>query len=219
MTSRQLMKLRKRPTHFLSIPLTKTLDIEPYLLATQSKLIKANIDGILEKDFIKSTKLHFTIGVMSLDGDSLPNARSALESIRPDIVEILSRQPHIYLNEFGCFPNSDQAQVLFCKPVDTTPLDEISQVLSYQLAIDVIRQQFINERLLTDTGPLTLHCTILKTSGTKSSKRPNFSFKSVQESLKNCDLGGPYPLERVEICEIGSTTPDGFYSSEGTISL
>ena len=64
---------------------------------------------------------------MSLDGDSLPNARSALESIRPDIVEILSRKPHIYLNEFGCFPNSDQAQVLFCKPVDTTPLDEISR--------------------------------------------------------------------------------------------
>lgn len=64
---------------------------------------------------------------MTLNGDSLPNARSALESIRPDIVDILSKKPLIYLNEFGCFPNSDLAQVLFCKPVDTTPLDEVSR--------------------------------------------------------------------------------------------
>ncbi|TIB38607.1 hypothetical protein E3P86_01530, partial [Wallemia ichthyophaga] len=200
-----------KPTHFISVPLTRLTSIRPRLNQIRAKLIQVEIDGIKEEDFVKSTKLHFTLGLLRLSETTIPTAIALLDSLKPDIIKLLSHNNLIHMNNLGCFPNENNARVLYYRPSENGILDIVS---------GIVRKKFREEGLLSDTGPPTLHCTILKTSSTqKKLKRPNFSYSSVQKSLGDLNIGGPYPFERIEIAAVGTTTPEGYYAVEGGIAL
>ncbi|TIA88683.1 hypothetical protein E3P99_02444 [Wallemia hederae] len=206
--------MKQRPTHFISIPLTKPALTQPRLDEIRSRLLQSQIAGIKEQDFIKASKLHFTIGLLLLTDKKLTAGTALLNSLKPAIIPLLQRRVELKLDRLGCFPKPDNARVLYCTPSEKGALGALEEVSR------IVRRKFREEGLLTDTGPLNLHCTILKTSAaSRRQKRPEFSFHAVQDALKDLSLGGPYPLERIEICEIGSATPDGFYKCEAAIAL
>ncbi|CAK1603017.1 unnamed protein product [Parnassius mnemosyne] len=80
-------RMKQRPTHFLSIPLNDPSIIESFENFKQNVLQECSTKGIDESLFIRSCKLHLTIGVMCLmDNEERLHASKLLGEVKENIL-------------------------------------------------------------------------------------------------------------------------------------
>ncbi|KAH9913435.1 AKAP7 2'5' RNA ligase-like domain-containing protein [Fomitopsis serialis] len=207
---------RERPprphlTHFISLPIGHHADLQKTISSFTDALLAADpaITGLDPSVVVPARRLHFTLGVMSLqknangeqsgataasDGaeqssptqkPTLASAIAHLESLKPDIIELLAGQKlHVELGLMdiirGGKGSFNRANVMWVGPPEDGEFAEKLWTVA-----QFVNKSFTSAGFVVDENrPLKLHCTIVNTAHRKPRPkyRTFFSFTSVRAS-------------------------------------
>ncbi|PVF98400.1 hypothetical protein CPB86DRAFT_784847, partial [Serendipita vermifera] len=187
------------PTHTLCLPLGHHDALQTRVREFTDALLASNppIEGLDEMMVIEPARLHITLGEMHLkkydntashsrrkategagasaqEGEQIKTVQQALDllgSLRSEITEITSSSLeglHVNLDTMGTLRpgKHETAHVLWIGP---EPSSGPQETTLGQVAV-IVDDAFRREGFMTETQPLTLHCTIAKTSKAKARK-------------------------------------------------
>ncbi|KAI0642816.1 kinase A anchor protein [Trametes meyenii] len=199
------------------------------------------IPGLDATVVVPPRRMHLTLGVMSLDQPDAPEktlqaAKRVLEEVQPKILETLGgRALRVKLERMDVMKpergNQERAHVMWVGPALET--EEAGRL---KTVAEVVRETFVQAGLVVDERrPLKLHCTVVNTIYRKPRGRTRtpFSYGAVlrSDALKavlargeaetmaggerakgpaRVDLG-EWTIDEVQICEMGSSGPEGEY--------
>ncbi|KAJ1304234.1 hypothetical protein OPQ81_005398 [Rhizoctonia solani] len=200
---------RERPTHFISVPLDHLSQFTSQISHFTNSLLTVSppITGLDRSIVISPSRLHLTLGVMSLATEDRPvdsskqteidktpqksitDALALLRSLKPEIESALQGQPlQLCLNEFAVMRRSPagEADVMYIGPAAAGAKTE-EHIRSVKI-LETITRRFTQEGFITDTRPLKLHCTILNTTYRKAGNRNGgqripFSIAQIEDSI------------------------------------
>ncbi|KAH9968324.1 AKAP7 2'5' RNA ligase-like domain-containing protein [Lactifluus volemus] len=185
------------------------------------------IEGLDPSIVVQPRRLHFTLGVMTLNSSpndrghdhDLASATTLLDNLVPSIRTMLANNPLRVPLDCSRLkvmqPDPTRAHVLYLEPDSRS-----SDGLRLRAVCDLVYNAFNQAGLLNDGNrPLKLHCTLLNTrhrrpqqpGQRRSAGRIPFSFSAFpQGTVDNLNLG-TWTVDELQICEMGSWTPDGAY--------
>ncbi|KAI0630023.1 kinase A anchor protein, partial [Trametes polyzona] len=233
---------KPRLTHFIALPIGQHAGLRERMENFTTALLRATpaIAGLDETVVIPARRLHFTLGVMSLDVDDSPertveHAKRVLDELRPKILEALGGEAlRVRLDRMDIMKpergDRERANVMWVGPAGE---GESGKRLKC-VAVDVIVQAFRDAGLVVDEKrELKLHCTVVNTIYRKprGRKRTPFSYLAVlgsdalkavlaAEAAGRMDANlkgaaevefGEWEVDEVQICEMGSWGPEGEY--------
>lgn len=193
---------RPRLTHFLAIPLGQDKALRDTVEAFTDALLKAApaIPGLDASIVVPARRLHFTLGVMSLEPDegpavgdqnanadagsgtarapprTLEAAKSVLREVRPKIMALLGEEPlRVALDCLDIMKpehgDRARAHVMWVGPGESEGLRKLEQVAG------LVQDAFKAAGLLVDEGrPFKNHCTVLNTVYRKPALKWRFPF-------------------------------------------
>ncbi|KAI0330869.1 hypothetical protein GY45DRAFT_1250064 [Cubamyces sp. BRFM 1775] len=209
---------KPRLTHFIALPIGHHLRLRETMTNFTDALLATTpaIPGLDSTIVIPPRRLHFTLGVMSLEDAvaksestrrTLEDAKKVLDELKPRIKELLGDEVlKVKLDRVDIMPperrDQERAHVMWVGPsLDTESTKRLKTVA------DLIVKEFKEAGLLvdekrplkTERGRMQLHCTVLNTIYRKprGKIRTPFSYPSVlaSEAFKAVLAGGSGELE------------------------
>uniref|UniRef100_A0A915KIY2 K Homology domain-containing protein n=1 Tax=Romanomermis culicivorax TaxID=13658 RepID=A0A915KIY2_ROMCU len=210
---------RYDPTHFLSIPFINA-EIRNNFEHFKKKILSecSESSGIREEIFMKTAKLHLTIGVMVLLSDSERNgAKDVLDScykevIKPALQKFTSKK---FLLKGLDYMNDDPSEVnvLYAKVFDENGQEPIQ----LQTLVDQIASYFSSKNLLVRQkrgDNVKMHVTLMNARYAESDKNDNraepFDIRKVIETMGDFEFGFQ-TLESIRISQRFALDSDGYY--------
>ncbi|KAH9849437.1 AKAP7 2'5' RNA ligase-like domain-containing protein [Lenzites betulinus] len=196
------------------------------------------IPGLDSTVVVPPRRLHFTLGVMSLDTQpeseqrTLEKARAVLQVLRPRVLEALGgRRLSVRLDRMDVMRpergDAERAHVMWVGPAQ-----EGGSGRRLKRVAEMIAGAFKDAGLLIDEGrPLKLHCTVVNTvyRRPRGRERTPFSYTSVLASEVMKDVRavdtrtegerrgpvhvdfGEWEVDELQVCAMGSSGPEGEY--------
>ncbi|KAI9280696.1 AKAP7 2'5' RNA ligase-like domain-containing protein [Sporodiniella umbellata] len=197
----------KRPTHFLSLPISLT---DFSLESLYSKM-----NEVEQSAFVLPANFHITLGVMSLPTRlEIEQAVHFLNEQCLCIVNSVLQEPLSVTLQNLAVMQSDPAKthVLYVEPHDNT------QSL-IKLCTKIIEKMIAGGYMQKEDRPLKLHATIINTAHSKKGRmRESFDARSILQKYGNISLG-KVRLDKLHLMKMGRTGPGHTYQSEGFILL
>jgi len=238
---------RTRATHFINLKITEPHTLDRFSFVQQKISSLESFNSNVSKSFIQIPKIHISILVLSLDGESeLEKAMSSFKIACDQIRQTLSQfktLPSIRLQGVSSFSR----RVLYAKVFDEIN-NETSEQFSLNQHIHSIFRKHFQEgqiKIMSETE-FTPHATILKFSGGgnkrfkvfrggkkgkqgkwhHNARNPNESTKDFEKDIFDSELVesdflfGSQPIAKLDFCSIGSqTNEDGSHHSLFSVSF
>ncbi|KAI0671288.1 AKAP7 2'5' RNA ligase-like domain-containing protein [Trametes maxima] len=232
---------KPRLTHFIALPIGHHAGVRETFSAFTNALLEARpaIPGLDATVVVPPRRMHFTLGVMSLDQASKPEstlqaAKRVLEEVRPKILEALGgRKLQVKLERVDIMKpergDQERAHVMWVGPAV-----EAEGGRRLQTVAELVRAVFAEAGLVADERrPLKLHCTVVNTNyrkprgrtrtpfsygavlgsdalGAVSARGEGGSGRSGSQMARTVALG-EWAIDEVQICEMGRAGPEGEY--------
>ena len=211
-------------THFLSIPLNEGHVIMKFNMFKNDVLTNSGktSKGVDETIFQIPSKLHLTIGVLTLlDDAEINQAIEALNYCKEHVVKpIIKKYGQIHIHMQGTeIMNDDptEAKVLYARISNTDEaLQEIvNSIANYYADIGLIRKE---------TDKVKLHVTLMNTSFKLRNEELNnkirgpFDATEIMKAHENTFFG-EVPVKQIHLSQRHTISNNGYYQATGKISL
>ncbi|KXN81932.1 Activating signal cointegrator 1 complex subunit 1 [Leucoagaricus sp. SymC.cos] len=223
---RQQFPTAPRPTHFLALPLHTHSILRARVANFQESLFdgdgRALVRGLDRTIVIDPRRLHLTLGVMALDGETkrVEDALALLETLRPQLRALLEdrKTVKVELGTLDVLKTERRGEEVHAHVLYLGVSDADEETLRLKRVCDVVHQAFKTAGHIRETRPLKLHCTILNTSHRQPRRREAFSYDDILKITAAQNFGA-YDVGRVELWKMGSRGPNNEYVSCGGTSL
>ncbi|CAG4998640.1 unnamed protein product [Parnassius apollo] len=227
-------RMKQKPTHFLSIPLNHSSIIERFENFKQNVLQECSTKGIDESLFIRSCKLHLTIGVMCLmDNEERLHASKLLSEAKENILmPVLKDYLPLKIRLKGLsYMNDDpkSIDVLYSCVEDDGPSGMIQKITD-GLVDHFYKAGFMDREFGRDN--VKLHVTLMNSkyrnkssldtdddrTSNKRSIRETFDGSDILSKFSNYDFGVT-EINNIHLSQRKTMGSDGYYQPTFVISL
>lgn len=227
--------MRRRPTHFVSIPLSNTRNKEAFLTFKANLLKKyGNSEtNITVNSFIDENKLHYTLFVLTLESEA--EIKAASKCLKTLLAEYECFQ--LKSNRLSCFPSEDKsfkARTLYVAPEKKSIYEDNLFKLVTLLVNGFYENKFLSDSEYKYSKPipesLWFHSTLVNTKyayrrsmDVRKQDKQKKSFLNLTEVLKDKEIKLEYPEMTVDKIHLSSMKKpvgvDKFYHSETIVQL